>query len=78
VPISVLPIGRFDGALLDNGGVAWFRLFDDTVLAYGVHTEGAMLWSSRNHDCLSLEATAGAAERALSISKRGETATFAF
>ena len=76
--ISVSPIGRFDGALLDNGGVAWFRLFNDTVLAYGVHTEGATLWSARDRECLSLKSAAGSGERALSVSKRGETATCAF
>ena len=76
--ISVEPIGRFDGALLANGGVAWFRLYNDTVLAYGTHTDGATLWSSRNQDCLSLAVIPGPGERALSVSKRGDTATCSF
>jgi len=76
--ISVSPIGRFDGALLDNGGVAWFRLFNDTVLAYGVHTQGAAIWSADHHECLSLEADPADGRCAINILKRGETATCAF
>jgi len=76
--ISVAPISQFDGALLGNGGVAWFRLFNDTVLAFGVHTDGATLWSAKNRDCLALNASTADGACALNTSKRGETATCAF
>jgi len=39
----------WDGALLGNGGVAWFKLFDTPQATYGVHVDKMTLWNqSRN------------------------------
>lgn len=45
----------WDGALLGTGGVAWFRLLDDPVTAYGVHTGDVVLWNKASDDCLSIK-----------------------
>lgn len=40
------------GALLDTGGVAWFKLFDKPLATYGVHTGGVTFWNTRDRTCL--------------------------
>ncbi len=59
----------FDGALLGNGGAAWFRLFNDSAIAYGVHTDEAALWSMRDRRCLSLVSRPDRGSSALAISR---------
>jgi hypothetical protein len=62
-------ISSFDAALLGNGGVAWFRLFDDTVLAYGVHTNLLTFWKTGDPGCLRLVAHAEPELPAVTLSR---------
>ena len=59
----------FDGALLGNGGAAWFRLFNDSAIAYGVHTDEAALWSMRDRQCLRLVSRPDGGSIALALSR---------
>jgi hypothetical protein len=54
--VNLMNIRRFDGALLGDGGVAWFRLFNDSLDAYGVHTDEATFWNSPRSECFRLVA----------------------
>lgn len=42
----------WDGALLDNGGVAWNRFLNETGDAYGVNTGTLTFWSKSRNSCL--------------------------
>jgi len=39
----------WDGALLGNGGVAWFKLFDTPQATYGVHVDKMTLWNQQRN-----------------------------
>ncbi len=71
-------IGWFESALLGQGGVAWFRLFNDSALAYGVHTGQATLWSPRDPLCLRLEALPPRGENAIKFMRERQALTCAF
>ena len=68
----------FDAALLGNGGVAWFRLFNDSAIAYGVHTDLLTFWKTGDRRCLRLAAGGGGEPRAVSLSRTGGSLTCAF
>ena len=53
-------IASWNAALLENGGVAWFKLFDSLNATYGVHTHAVTFYNSGNGSCLRLEADGGA------------------
>lgn len=42
----------WEGALLDNGGVAWNRLLDKPGDTYGCHAGALTFWSESNDNCL--------------------------
>ncbi len=71
-------IDDFEAALLGNGGVAWFRLFDDTALAYGVHTNLLTFWKTGDDDCLRLVSTPDQGKSAVSLSRMRNALTCAF
>ena len=45
-------IKTWDGALLNNGGVAWCKLFDHENSSYGVHTDKVTFWDKDLDICL--------------------------
>jgi len=67
--LQIDSIDMFDGALLGNGGGAWFRLFNDSAIAYGVHTDEAALWSLRNRQVLQLASGVDVGRGALALSR---------
>ena len=50
------------GALLGNGGVAWFALFDSAHATYGVHTSEVLLWKKGEQAALRIAATSPTGE----------------
>ena len=52
-------MSTWDAALLGNGGVAWFKLFDSLNATYGVHTNTATFWNKSNDACLRVVADGG-------------------
>lgn len=71
-------IGEFDAALLGTGGVAWFRLFNDTALAYGVHTGLLTFWKTGDECCLELASVAGGGSSAVALSRADTSLLCAF
>ncbi|HEX7574712.1 MAG TPA: hypothetical protein VF514_16615 [Bacteroidota bacterium] len=71
-------IDDFDAALLGNGGVAWFRLFNDSAIAYGVHTDLLTLWKAGDQRCLRLGTRGGEEPSAVTLSRAGRSLTCAF
>jgi hypothetical protein len=67
--LQIGTMSTFDGAFLGNGGGAWFRLFNDSAIAYGVHTDEATLWSMRGRRCLRLISSPGIGRSALALSR---------
>jgi len=49
-------ISDWDGALLGNGGVAWFKLFDTSQATYGVHVDKMTLWNQQRNIGLAVQA----------------------
>ena len=41
-------ISTWNAALLGNGGVAWFYLFNEKLCTYGVHTEYSAFWNNQH------------------------------
>ena len=54
---SYLPAWTFDsmktwdGAILNNGGVAWCRFLEKENFTYGAHTSGMTLWNRNTNSC---------------------------
>ena len=71
-------IDDFDAALLGNGGVAWFRLFNDSAIAYGVHTGLLTFWKTGDEQCLQLACRPGEESSAVTLSRAGSSLTCAF
>jgi hypothetical protein len=51
-------IGTWDGAFQGFGGLAWFYLFTDKPASYGVHTNSASFWSSKDPNGLDVTVSA--------------------
>ena len=51
------------GALLDTGGVAWFKLFDTPVATYGVHASQVTFWNKDTGAGLRIVPTAAAGQQ---------------
>lgn len=49
----------WDGALLDNGGVAWNRFLSEKGESYGAHARSIMLWNRSENRCLKIESSDG-------------------
>lgn len=45
----------WDGAMLDNGGVAWCRFLEKENYTYGAHASAMTLWNRSNNICLSIK-----------------------
>ena len=71
-------IREFDAALLGNGGVAWFRLFNDTALAYGVHTDLLKFWKAGDECCLEIGSRQVGGSSAVTLSRADSSLTCAF
>jgi hypothetical protein len=71
-------IDKFDAALLGNGGVAWFRLFNDSSIAYGIHTNSLTFWKTGDQRCLQLESRHGFEYSAVTLSRIGKSLTCGF
>ena len=57
-PDWVFPtMSTWTGALLGNGGVAWFQLFDSAHATYGVHTSEVLLWKKGEQAALRIAGT---------------------
>jgi len=41
----------WDGAVLNNGGVAWCRFLEKENFTYGAHTSGMTFWNKNNNSC---------------------------
>ena len=41
----------WDGAILNNGGVAWCRFLEKENFTYGAHTSGMTLWNRNTNSC---------------------------
>jgi hypothetical protein len=76
--IGFRSIRDFDAALLGNGGVAWFRLFNDSAIAYGVHTDLLTFWKRGLDRCLNLLSGSDSGSPAVSLSRRGRSLTCSF
>ncbi len=59
----------WDGALLGNGGVAWFKLFDTPQATYGVHVDKITLWNQKKNLALRIKANT-ASETAVRFSRQ--------
>lgn len=44
----------WDGAMLDNGGVAWNRFLSKPGETYGAHASALTFWNSSNNSCLKI------------------------
>lgn len=44
----------WDGAMLDNGGVAWNRFLSKTGETYGAHASALIFWNGNNNSCLKI------------------------
>lgn len=49
-------LSTWTGALLGDGGVAWFKLFDQPNAAYGVHDGRTVFWNKNEREGLSITA----------------------
>ena len=76
--IGLSAVDEFDAALLGNGGVAWFRLFNDSAIAYGVHTDLLTFWKTGDECCLQLASCAAPGFPALTLSRAGASLTCGF
>ncbi len=45
-------INTWEGAFQGFGGIAWFYLFNEKLMTYGVHTNKASFWNSSNNNGL--------------------------
>ena len=47
-------INTWEGAFQGFGGIAWFYLFNEKLMTYGVHTNEASFWNSANNNGLNI------------------------
>jgi len=71
-------IDDVDAARLGNGGVAWLRLFNDSAIAYGVHTNLLTFWKTGEERCLRLGIRPDHASSAVALSRAGRSLTSLF
>ena len=63
--MSYLPAWNFnsmqtwDGAMLDNGGVAWCRFLEKENFTYGAHASGMTFWNRNNNSCFRISSEIG-------------------
>ena len=49
----------WDGAMLDNGGVAWCRFLEKENFTYGAHASGMTFWNRFNNSCFRISSDFG-------------------
>jgi Chitobiase/beta-hexosaminidase C-terminal domain/F5/8 type C domain len=76
--LNIRSINQFEGALLGNGGVAWFKLFNDSAVAYGVHTQLATFWNTELPECLQLSSQTPSRHGAVKFYRAGDRLGCAF
>lgn len=62
-------IHTWEGAFQGFGGIAWFYLFNEKLMTYGVHTNEASFWNSTNNNGLDVLANAPGKQIAMKYSR---------
>ena len=62
-------INTWEGAFQGFGGIAWFYLFNEKLMTYGVHTNEASFWNSSNNNGLHIFMNAPFKEVAMKYSR---------
>jgi hypothetical protein len=65
-------INTWNAALLGNGGVAWFYLFNEKLCTYGVHTNYSAFWNNKNNTGLKISSSANGKQIASKYSRSNE------
>jgi hypothetical protein len=65
-------IDTWNAALLGNGGVAWFYLFNEKLCTYGVHTDYSAFWNNKNNTGLKIKSSANGKQIASKYSRSNE------
>jgi hypothetical protein len=69
--LQLRSLDEYTGAILGTGGVAWFYLFNDSAMAYGVHTGRATFWKNGEARCLDLAANPAGRAPAVKFTRAG-------
>ncbi|MGN6540221.1 MAG: alpha-L-rhamnosidase-related protein, partial [Ginsengibacter sp.] len=62
-------INTWEGAFQGFGGIAWFYLFNEKLMTYGVHTNEASFWNSANNNGLHVVVDAPGKQVAMKYSR---------
>jgi len=62
-------INTWEGAFQGFGGIAWFYLFNEKLMTYGVHTNEASFWNSTNNNGLHVVVNAPGKQVAMKYSR---------
>jgi len=62
-------INTWEGAFQGFGGIAWFYLFNEKLMTYGVHTNEASFWNSTDNNGLHILVNAPGKEVAMKYSR---------
>ena len=62
-------INTWEGAFQGFGGIAWFYLFNEKLMTYGVHTNEASFWNSTNNNGLHILVNAPGKQVAMKYSR---------
>jgi hypothetical protein len=65
-------INTWEGAFQGFGGIAWFYLFNEKLMTYGVHTNEASFWNSANNNGLHVLVNAPGKQVAMKYSRAGD------
>ncbi len=65
-------INTWEGAFQGFGGIAWFYLFNEKLMTYGVHTNEASFWNSSNNNGLHCFVNAPGKQIAMKYSRTGD------
>jgi len=65
-------INTWEGAFQRFGGIAWFYLFNEKLMTYGVHTNEVSFWNSANNNGLHVLVNAPGKQVAMKYSRTGD------
>lgn len=65
-------INTWEGAFQGFGGIAWFYLFNEKLMTYGVHTNEASFWNSTNNKGLHILVNAPGNQIAMKYSRTND------
>jgi hypothetical protein len=65
-------VNTWEGAFQGFGGIAWFYLFNEKLMTYGVHTNEASFWNSTNNNGLHVSVNAPGKQVAMKYSRAGD------